>query len=292
MTKQLTPAEEREEDFYWSHEDFERSIEEGIITCFESKIRHNEGAHPQDRISKGHLEFIRNKGLWFFSQTRIVLANDKLQIMPMDIMPEGTWSIGGREKSPGQYDGYNITFMFRRIHAAPGGWRQRVSGNLYEGAYVVAKNNGVTGERWFFTVASNGTISHCKNLKIPGNLPRNELELTSSLEVEHCQWPMFAMQYTSDSRHTWVITAQEHKAKVNLCCAREEVKSLLYARSLPLTATGRKRPILHLVAAHRRRIKEGVEVDVNEFLRGQRVVEMNGTRFSVRPPEKYLEGEK
>lgn len=64
----------------------------------------------------------------------------------------------------------------------------------------------------------------------------------------------------------------------------EEVKSLLYARSLPMTATGRKRPILHLVESHKRRMRNGIDVDVTAFLRGQQTVEIGGTVFKVNPP--------
>lgn len=65
---------------------------------------------------------------------------------------------------------------------------------------------------------------------------------------------------------------------------QEEVKSLLYARSLPMSATGRKRPILHLVEAHKRRMRSGIDVDIASFLRGQQTVEIGGTAFKVNPP--------
>jgi len=55
------------------------------------------------------------------------------------------------------------------------------------------------------------------------------------------------------------------EAKAHLGCMREEIKSLLYARDLPMTSTGRKKPILHLVAAHKRRIKEGTDIDIVPF---------------------------
>ena len=70
---------------------------------------------------------------------------------------------------------------------------------------------------------------------------------------------------------------------------KEQIKSLLYARSLPVTATGRKRPILHLVAAHRRRIKEGVDIDIGEFLRGVKKVEMGGTVFTVAVSQQLID---
>jgi hypothetical protein len=94
------------------------------------------------------------------------------------------------------------------------------------------------------------------------------------------------LQAEADRRFCWEITADEGvgSGKASIGCTAEEVKSLLYARQLPVTATGRKRPILHLVAAHRRRMKEGHEIDIEPFLRGVREVVMDGTKFSVRGP--------
>ena len=66
---------------------------------------------------------------------------------------------------------------------------------------------------------------------------------------------------------------------------KEEIKSLLYARSLPMTDTGRKRPILHLVEAHTRRLRNGTDINIDTFLRGTQIIDMYGTRFTVRPPE-------
>ena len=51
-----------------------------------------------------------------------------------------------------------------------------------------------------------------------------------------------------------------------------------------MTATGRKRPVLHLVEAHKRRMQNGTEIDVTSFLRGSMEVEMNGTLFKVHAP--------
>lgn len=94
-----------------------------------------------------------------------------------------------------------------------------------------------------------------------------------------------SLQANADRRFCWEIAADDGFAKASLGCTAEEVKSLLYARELPITTTGRKRPILHLVAAHRRRMKEGIDVDIKPFLRGVAEVTMGGTLFKVRAPE-------
>jgi len=55
---------------------------------------------------------------------------------------------------------------------------------------------------------------------------------------------------------------------------------------LPLTVTGRKKPILHWVRAHQRRIKEGVDIDINKHLRGCCEFVMNDTKFCITLPHK------
>lgn len=87
----------------------------------------------------------------------------------------------------------------------------------------------------------------------------------------------------------WRIRLASDISPIDLGCSRSEVKSLLYARQAPMTEAGRKRPILHLVASHRRRMKEGIEIDIDEFLRGTREIEMGGQLFQVRAPQELEE---
>lgn len=65
---------------------------------------------------------------------------------------------------------------------------------------------------------------------------------------------------------------------------KEQIKSVFYARSLPITKSGRLKPILHLVKAHKRRIKEGADVDINRHIRGIDSVKIGDLVFSIRPP--------
>jgi hypothetical protein len=115
----------------------------------------------------------------------------------------------------------------------------------------------------------------------PGTDWSNAIEREAALDMI-CT----VLQADADRRFCWEITADEGvgRGKASIGCTAEEVKSMLYARQLPITATGRKRPILHLVAAHRRRMNEGHDIDIEPFLRGVREVIMDGTKFSVRGP--------
>ncbi len=97
----------------------------------------------------------------------------------------------------------------------------------------------------------------------------------------------------ADAKHLWRIKTSENLAgtidtPIVIGCDGEQVKSLFYARSLPITASGRKRPILHWVAAHKRRMKEGIEIDVQKHLRGITSFEMDSLPFEiVNPPKLY-----
>ncbi len=101
-----------------------------------------------------------------------------------------------------------------------------------------------------------------------------------------------AINATADRRHVWNVATGEplsdisHKTPLVLGVSKEHIKSLFYARSLPITETGRKRPILHWVTAHQRRLKEGLEIDIDRHLRGISSFEMEGFSFEITSPRK------
>lgn len=95
----------------------------------------------------------------------------------------------------------------------------------------------------------------------------------------------------SDAKHLWTIRTSENvvgtqQTPLRLGVKDSHVKSLFYARTLPVTETGRRRPILHWVQAHQRRLKEGIEIDVTRHLRGIEAFEMDGFGFEITNPRK------
>jgi len=95
----------------------------------------------------------------------------------------------------------------------------------------------------------------------------------------------------NDRRYFWDVQATEEfwdglPAKAHFSIDKEYVKSLFYARSLPETDKGRLRPILHWVRAHKRRMKEGIDIDINKHLRGIDAFNMHGLNFSINAPRK------
>lgn len=103
-----------------------------------------------------------------------------------------------------------------------------------------------------------------------------------------------ALGTISDFRHLWTVETKESvmasyiETPLRLGVTSEQVKSLFYAREQPLTPRGRKRPILHWVEAHRRRIAGGIDVDIRKYLRGITSFEMGGFGFNISSPIKEL----
>lgn len=101
----------------------------------------------------------------------------------------------------------------------------------------------------------------------------------------------YAISVYNDRRYFWEVMAVEpffsgYPAKVFFSIDEEYIKSLFYARSIPITDTGRLRPILHWVSAHKRRIKEGIDIDVRNHLRGITSFEMHNVSFKITAPFK------
>ena len=161
-------------------------------------------------------------------------------------------------------------------------------GLVYKVVVLHGRDRGSVLLQRFVTIDGAGVIRACR-WRITGRGPDyaggKGYDETPAHECQRTEQAVWAAQMIgSDARHVWKIRAEEEAGAVRVGCTPEEVKSLLYARTLPTTATGRKRPILHLVAAHRRRLREGIDIDVRSHLRGLQPVEFGGTRFQVQPP--------
>lgn len=106
-----------------------------------------------------------------------------------------------------------------------------------------------------------------------------------------CQAAAAAINAQQDARHLWLVKTQENiigacQTPLTLGVGEEHVKSLFYARQAPLTAAGRRRPILHWVQSHRRRLKQGIDVDVRKHLRGIDEFEMDSFNFRITQPRR------
>jgi|TARA_Y100000310_G_scaffold7556_1_gene8267 hypothetical protein len=90
-----------------------------------------------------------------------------------------------------------------------------------------------------------------------------------------------------DRKRLWTVKASgAERSAATFGVHVEQIQSLFYARDAPLTAAGRKRPVLHWVEAHQRRMKNGTEVAIPAHVRGVTDFVMEGTRFEITSPAK------
>lgn len=130
----------------------------------------------------------------------------------------------------------------------------------------------------------------------PGISLKKEREFYRDLNRRATILASLAISAESDSRFLWHVRAFKKEdnsliGNVRFGVYGEHVKSLFFARDLPLTETGRKRPILHWVSAHKRRVASGEDIDIEKHLRGTRLLEIGDTVFMItRPCEREDEG--
>lgn len=277
-------------------EEFEDTVAAALIACYETKVKKHRGAAPSDRLTEERIAVIRQRGPYIPSPSRILNgpqgASDGVWTYdtvndPLDVDGVVAYRPGPRQLEDLPRDAYLCVHHVKRASALGRYWHAREPGTLFQHLMIDASGSGLNGERRFFTVKRDGGISSCtQRISVQNQFGGRHTSVGQSPKFhrETEVWSSVALQLIADRRFCWSITALEQQAKAHIGCMREEVKSLLYARSIPLTATGRKRPILHLVEAHRRRIRHGVDVDVSAFLRGQQIVEIGSTVFKVLPP--------
>lgn len=284
----------------WKEEDFEDMVASSLISCYESKVIKCKGAPPSDRLTDERVNLFKNIGPYIISNSRIFMNGDKTNNNKFqwrfdtlnDPLPEYgciAFKPTGKIKEDNK-DAYMSIFYIRKAPALGKYWHRRGTGTLYEMFTMSAKQQGgIYGDRRFLTVSKDGSVVSCTQMiqDTQGYHPgvHSRVITTDDIYLEQSEvWGSITLQGIADRRFCWTITASEKIAKAHLGCMKEEVKSLLYARSLPLTSTGRKRPILHLIEAHKRRLRNGTEIDIIPFLRGQQVIEIGGTTFKVNPP--------
>ena len=285
-------------NYDWAQDEFEDCVAGTLISMFETKIRKSRGNPSSAQLTEDKMREIRMFGPYIPHGGRLVEAPDGMN-MSIDVRTDpiprmGCYShphVGGKAKDV--YDGYVVHHFFQEISALPKDRVRMGGGRIFRAITASAENEYLRGCCDYFTVSSSGAIVACDTV-VQSSLrgtPGEKTKIISEFEKDPDRvyqiglLGFIAIQFHNDRRFCWQIKAEETKARVYLGCGINEIKSLLYARSLPQTATGRKRPILHLVNAHQRRMKNGTDIDVTAFLRGIQTVEIGGTKFTVIPPK-------
>lgn len=282
----------------WCSDKFQNLIDKAMVYCYEDKIitrKHN----GIKKLTKSTLKLARSVGSYIPCDSRVSIVN-----------ADGVYNPDTGEPNFGYFDIEND----RPPKAAsfivdPNDSERSFFGNPYMvGIYLIKCNpkeirafqmsppfpgisyklihlsvlnkGGVFGGVEYINVGRDGKVGM---FDLTGPLTRAAHEPKYMGEINFISG--ITLQSEADRRFCWSITAEDCKGKITISCEKEEVKSLLYARSQPLSRSGRLRPVLHLVSSHNKRIKEGIEINIDNYLRGLRKVTIENTRFTVSPPE-------
>jgi hypothetical protein len=281
----------------WTDEAFDDAIARAMLALYESKIYHKSANNRSRSLTPDLLNAIRKEGVLIPAPDRVYqYAGDGRQMVDTNVkmIGSGCFSFGEdrRLNDPDSMSGYCRIEYFRRLSRIPRTVRMIVPGQPYEMVSVFATDHGeIEGVRQYLTInPAKGSITPCVELD-RSNIPLS-LKIKEAMSEDNSRSVSllnYSFQIVDDFQHQWRITALDDKTKVTVGAYTENVKSLLYARSLPVTPSGRKRPILHVVSAHRRRMKEGVDVDIKTFLRGTREIEMGGMKYIVEAPQRLID---
>ena len=212
--------------------------------------------------------------------------------------------IDGIERDEDWRDIIQSTIHLRKIKNKPKGYSCPISGDWYilmYGKFVKTLDMFTEYGRKFpdekgLFYEKNYICIDWKNERIHIALPRNlsfgnrhDLDFIRVLNrrVRYCA--SLAISAEADSKNLWNVRAFKNdgemlQGNVRFGVYGEHVKSLFFSRDLPLTETGRKKPILHWVSAHKKRLASGKDIDIDKYLRGSRMLEIGDTTFVITRP--------
>ena len=275
----------------WDTESFENDLTTALISLYETKLVKQKKNHPSNRLDESILNRVRKLGVYLPNPNRII-PGDEFDI-GYNLPDRVTFSYSSEKETNSFNDvlGYRHNVYLEKIERLPKGYKRLGGGQLFKIARMSATfTGGIDGDVHYVSVDKQGIVHNCDpvfNLphsKFGGPTLITQMQHEPKYMEEIRLTALVALNYETDKCNAWLIDAKEDIARCIVGVDADQIKSLLYARSLPVTVTGRKRPILHLVAAHRRRMKEGIDIDISQYLRGVEKVEMNGTLFTIKPP--------
>ena len=276
---------------YWETDDFEDSVVRGIIAQTERKLYKKfsgKRLHKQMRVGPGDIARLLGRGVYFAPYDRVIDA-EGIDLMNDYLPQHATWATKHAKAFAELGEPTYLDLVFaEKLIKLDTGWQCEFRGTPYRSTIMgITDSKGIIAGRANYVVDRQGEIHPAffvKNVDI-GHTRANVKQ--RGFNEDHNNIYLAApINYSLDSRFLWNVDAVEGQVRASFGVHQEQIKSLFYARDLPQTATGRKRPILHWVKAHRRRMREGTDVDVKKHLRGVTELEMNGTLFRITNPSK------
>ena len=266
----------------WTNDEFEGTVSRALVAMYENKINKNKKIIKVDNKSKLYLNKWRNvhhnsfKRLKeygpYFPPTDRYIMNDEYWY-DIDGIPDfATFSMVANRTGLDDIKSYLEIFTVEKVNTTPRGVVFPMGGRpvaKYRLNAWYAKNEGGFEAYTIYSLLRKNGVIH-----------------TEIGQENAVGYIAATLGFYADKKYIWNVRASEDIAKANFGVHKEQIKSLFYARSLPLTTTGRKRPILHWVRSHKRRLENGIDIDIDKYLRGINKFEFNGTVFEITNPTK------
>lgn len=284
---------------YWEKEEFEDLVSKSLISMYETKIQKSCLKVPKFiKPTDEDIRHLRNFGSYFAPEDRYSSLN-RIDLVNDGLPKEACWAYdptGTYEGQPkedlleGEYFRLNYIKLINNVPLSildKNGLRCNVKENkVYKVlAFSCTQNKGFHLMKSYVYVNTEGL-----SFDTYARSPKGKLITLAhgglGEEISDIGWVNATVGFYQDRRYLWNVTANEGIAKATFGVYPEQIKSLFYAREMPMTETGRKRPILHWVAAHNRRIKSGIDVDIDTHLRGINEFVYQGTKFTITRPIK------
>lgn len=284
---------------YWKEDEFEDLVARSLIGLYETKIKREKKGPKCIRFGNDVFERFRKFGCYFAPIDRVFYANLDNEVIHenqnIDIINDGLPNKGVISLTHTD-TAYLHTFYIEKIPFLPKPFQSDIKGTPYRITHMGFENDHVWGCGNFIMVDNKGLVQSCYINEVTYDPVTRRHILYKNRPVMHdkkdgCKdfysiWASITIQTYQDRRYLWNVQAIDGIAKATFGVYPEQIKSLFYARELPETITGRKKPILHWVSAHQRRMKSGTDVDVEKYLRGTHEFVMNGTKFKITEPFK------
>lgn len=268
----------------WTDDEFEDYVARAMIALYETKIAKAARKAPRSvRLTEKNIEAVRKQGIFVPAPDRITWA-ERFD-SDLDGLPDrAMFTSFCPKKQKDHIDSYLDLVYARRVKMkeVPGEFSLD-KGVPYEVTRLWYMDREMEGIRWYCVLKADGTTEGGTRTLAGDYCYRSHVSIA---DQSHGVWLAAALNYYTDRKNTWLVKATDGTAKATFGVYPEQVKSLFYARSLPMTESGRKRPILHWVRAHKRRLELGTEIDIDKHLRGCEEFTWKGTRFSITNPTK------
>lgn len=288
------------ENCLWDKDEFEEYVTKAIVGLNEPTHRLYKKTNPAVKPSKKEMSRMKKIGPYFPPHDRI-FHSDRVDVKNDFIPNHVALALGCVEQEDktdlkrndkGLMDGY-LRILWGFKSKLPKKWQKTGPGTPYFVCNAFAREEGgLMFVRDFVTIdPTTGFIYPVEYIDQWYDGYRHQTHMHMSDKNKDGGYTSVvtasaAISAWCDKRFLWNVDAAEGSAKASFGVYPEQIQSLFYARDLPKTKTGRKNPILHWVSAHKRRVKNGTEINIENHLRGTDKFEMNGTLFTITRPQK------